>query len=511
MKINDIPPNIIKRIPFNHFMYEAKYCIVPIFALLMVLFVSSCGGGTGGPATSAYKMTNTGNKIYILSPQWGIVTGIDMNSLSLNTYSVGQGANLIMPAHNNVVVLNPTENAVYIIAGNTVIKKTVAANLNSMVVSSDGSHAVVYHNYIPGEEAYFNGILVLNTFSIVNLTTTTDDTVSLSIGSGAPQQVVFTPAGDKIIVISRNQCFVVPTETPFANHYIELWPNPSQVVVPDQVVVTPQGDMALVRSEAQNSVYVINLLTPSISNVLTENQPTQISMFPDGNMAMIMNAGSESIGVLGIDHNALTIYEQSVNISTQADTIATAFSCTGACSSSTAVYSALAYSPTSSATAITYLRVQNGIISATVFGDLSAPVNSIIFVPDSPSKALIIHNNPNSPASAYAMSLIDVDAQRVNPFFIQGAPSSILFAKQQDGDELVFMTLTLNNELVYYDLVSGATGRIELPASPDTLGLTGNTLFVLHDQPLGFITLIDINTFVQRYVNGFNVYKLFNR
>ena len=57
------------------------------------------------------------------------------------------------------------------------------------------------------------------------------------------------PLGRLSFIISRNQCFVVPTETPFANHYIELWPNPSQVVVPDQVVVTPQGDMALARSE----------------------------------------------------------------------------------------------------------------------------------------------------------------------------------------------------------------------------------------------------------------------
>ncbi len=62
------------------------------------------------------------------------------------------------------------------------------------------------------------------------------------------------------------------------------------------------------------------------------------------------------------------------------------------------------------------------------------------------------------------------------------------------------MTLTSNNELVYYDLVSGATGRIGLPALPDTLGLTGNTLFVLHDQPLGFITLIDINTTLTAHI-----------
>lgn len=478
--------------------------------IAVILLISCAGVSTSLPPVSSFILTNAGNSLYVLSQQWGIVTKIDMTTLGLTTYNVGNGATMILPVQDRVVVLNPMQDAVYMI-GNTFVRKTIAINLNDMVISPDNTHAVVYHNYIPGEEANFNGILVFNTFSVVNLTTTTDDTISLSIGGGAPQQVTSTPSGEKFIVISRNRCFVVQTATPSNSNYIELWPDPSKIVIPDQVVITPQGDIALIRAQSENAVYIINLLMPSIMNVFTESQPMQVAVYPDGNKGLIVDAGSDSVSVLNFDHNVVSVSEQSVNLSTPASAVATAFSCTGACSLSTATYSGLLYSPTSSSNAITYLKIKNDIITTTVFGGLIAPVQSIVFAPDEPNKALITHSASNMSNAAYPLSIINVDTQDVNPFYIKSMPSSVMFAKNQTGEELIFMTLNTQNELIYYDLASGVTGYLTLPSMPDTMGISGNTLFISHDQPLGFITLLDINSLKMRSLGGFNVYKLFDR
>ena len=490
--------------------------------------MTSCGGNTSLQPASSFLLTSSGNNLYVLSQQWGIVTKIDMTSLSLTTYSVGAGANMVlpyspmynslftgtstsMPPSGGVAVLNPSQDTVYLI-GKEVVKKTIADNLNDMVIAPDGTHAVVFHNYIPGEEASFSGILVFNTFSIVNLTTTTDDTVTLSIGGGAPQEVVFTPSGDKFIVISNNRCFVVPTASPSNSHYIELWPDPSIIVVPDQVVITPQGDIALIRSYAQNAVYAVNLLVPSIMNVFTENQPTSIGIYPDGNIGLIVDQGSDSVSILSFDHTSTTISEIPVSLTTPASAAATSFSCTGGmCTVSDTTYSALIYAPSSSSESITYLKIKNGITSTTVYGGLIAPVQSILFAPDVPSKAIILHSASNLPNAAYPVSLINVDTQDVNPFYIKEAPSSVIFARNQGGDDVLLMTLNSQSELIYYDLASGVSGFLTIPPVPDTMGISNNTLFISHDQPLGFITLLDINSFTMRFVSGFNVYKLFDR
>jgi hypothetical protein len=498
------------------------------YIITLLLVITSCGGNISLQPASSFLLTSSGNNLYVLSRQWGIVTKIDMNTLGLTTYSVGAGASMILPykplvfgtatgtsnitsPSGGVAVLNPSEDTVYLI-GNSVVKKTIADNLNDMVISPDGTHAVVYHNYIPGEEANFRGILVFNTFSVVNLTTTTDDTTTLSIGGGAPQEVVFTPLGDKFIVISNNRCFVVPTAYPTNSHYIELWPDPSIIVVPDQVVITPQGDIALIRSYAENAVYAINLLVPSIMNVFTENQPTWVSIYPDGNIGLIVDQGTNSVSILSFDHSSITISEVAVSLTTPASAVAMSSSCTGGmCTVSDTTYSALLYAPSSSSMSITYLKIKNGIISTTVYGGLIAPVQSILFAPDDPAKAVILHRASSLPNAAYPVSLIDVDSQDVNPFYIKEAPSSVVFTRNQEGDEFLWMTLNSQNELVYYDLTSGLSGFLTIPSMPDTMGVSNNTLFISHDQPLGFITLLDINSLNMRFVSGFNVYKLFDR
>lgn len=492
------------------------------------MLMTSCGGNTSLQPASSFLLTSSGNNLYVLSQQWGIVTKIDMSTLGMTTYNVGAGANMIlpyapmvnillsgsnniMPQSGGVAVLNPSEDTVYLI-GSVVVKKTIADNLNDMVISPDGTHAVVYHNYIPGEESSFNGILVFNTYSVVNLTTTTDDTTTLSIGGGAPQQVVFTPSGDKFIVISNNRCFVVPTASPFNSHYIELWPDPSVTVVPDQVVITPQGDIALIRSFAQNAVYAVNLLVPSIMNVFTENQPSGMSIYPDGNIGLIVDQGSDSASILSFDHSLMTIAEVPVSLTTPVSAAATSFSCTGGmCTVSDTTYSALFYAPSNSSESITYLRIKNDITSTTVYGGLIAPVQSIQFEPDQPSTAIILHSASNLPNAAYPVSIIDVDTQDVNPFYVKEAPSSVLFTSNLAGDDLLLMTLNSQNELVYYDLTTGVSGFLMLPSMPDTMGISGNTVYISHDQPLGFITLLDINSFTTKFVSGFDVYKLFDR
>ncbi len=498
-----------------------------LYIIALILAVTSCGGNTSLQPASSFLLTSSGNNLYVLSQQWGIVTGIDMNTLDLTTYSVGSGANMILPftpsmrllsgtsnstpPSGGVAVLNPSQSTVYLI-GSSVVKKTIADNLNDMVISPDGTHAVVYHNYIPGEEASFSGILVFNTFSIVNLTTATDDTITLSIGGGAPQEVVFTPSGDKFIVISNNRCFVVTTASPSNSHYIELWPDPSVIVVPDQVVITPQGDIALIRSYAENAVYAVNLMVPSIMNVFTEDQPAGISLYPDGNIGLIVDQGSDSVSILNFDHRNVTVSEVPVSLTTPVSAAATSFSCTaGMCTVSDTTYSALLYAPASISESITYLKIKNGITSTTVYGGLIAPVKSIMFAPDDPATAVVLHNASSLPNAAYPVSLINVDTQDVNPFYIKEAPSSVLFAKNQGGDDLLLMTLNNQNELIYYDLTSGLSGFLTIPPMPDTMGMSNNTLYISHDQPLGFITLLDLNSFNMKFVSGFNVYKLFDR
>jgi len=482
------------------------------FNLCLIFVIASCtaGGGKGGPLSTGMHVFSAGNNVYVFNPPWGIITRVDPESGKVTNLKTGEKPVFAtaVPDGRKVLVLNRDSKNVYIIDNESmeITIKSVDRDLNTISVSSDGNYAVAYHSY-SSEESDFEGILKLNGFSFIKLNTPDDDSINISIGGGAPQGVRFSPDNKKVLIISRNRCFITDFLSPHNYSSIELWPDPSNIIIPSRIDITPDGRLAFILTQNSNYLYVIDISQARVVDVIEGNNPTYFSLFPDGSMGLMVNSGDNSVTLLRIDYATGRVYPDrikmdiKVNSAEISQTNDFAQCLVPPCPET---YYAILYSTTGAENNVELLLIFNNMYQKTVYGYLPAPVQGAVISPSAPEKILLIHRDVYG--GAQPLSIINILDETVNMLYLDASPTSVSLA-----GAYAFLTLKDSNKLVFYNLKTDESNYLKLSALPAVAGLGGKYLFVLHDQPIGLLTFIDTVDFHVTEIKGIVVYGLLDR
>ncbi len=489
--------------------------------MLILVLLNACGGGKDTWLSTGAQIFSAGKYLYVFNPSWRIISRIDPMSGDITSITLGQDPISARPIPDGsaVIVLNRKDNNIYIIntESNEKIIKSAASNLNSLEVSPASDYAIAYHLY--SEEAEdFEGVLKLNEFSIVNLKSREDDTINITIGGGAPHGVKFSSDGKRILIISRNRCFVVNPEEPSKYASIELWPDPSNVIIPAQIEITPNGRFAFIRTQNVDYLYVIDLDQVRVIDVLEGNKPSFFGIFPDGSRALMVNSGNNTIFLLRIDYTSGRVYrtEISAGIALDSAQISAFDACRTIYTCNTPdiphmIYQAVIYSTTGIDKSILYLYFDepSGVVSKVIYGYLPAPVQSAGISPYQPLKILLTHRGITK--KPYPVSIIDIIEENVNTIYLDAMPTSLIITAQINGALYALMTLKDSSKIAYYDLISNSSSYVNVSSVPVTAGTMEDMLFILHEQPLGTITFLNLQNFEKREIKGVYVNGLLDR
>jgi hypothetical protein len=305
---------------------------------------------------------------------------------------------------------------------------------------------------------------------------------------------------------------------PYNYASIELWPDPSNIIIPSQIEITPDGRFAFIRTQNADYLYVIDLEQERVIDVIEGNKPTFFGIFPDGSRALLVNSGNNEIFLLRIDYNTGRIYrtEISAGISVDSAQISMFDACKTIylCINPDApynVYQAILYSTSANDKKIIYLYLDEpaGIISKTIYGYLAAPVQSVGLSPYAPLKVILTHRGTN--IKPYPLSIIDLLEENVNTIYLDAPPSSLMLTGSINGAVYAIMTLQYTNKIAYYDLLSDKYGYSDVSQAPLSAGMMENIVYILHNQPLGTITFFNLETFEKTEIRGVNVNGLLDR
>lgn len=147
---------------------------------------------------------------------------------------------------------------------------------------------------------------------------------------------------------------------------------------------------------------------------------------------------------------------------------------------------------------------ETGIITKTTYGYLPAPVESVGISAEVPTKVLITHR-AGAATKSYPVSIIDLEEEIVNPIYLDAPPTSLIITPAVNGSVYAFMTLKNTRRISYYNLSTGDTDGIKIGAVPFTAGLMKDMLFILHDQPLGTITFLNLENFEITEIKGVTI------
>lgn len=495
------------------------------FLLCALFFLPGCSGDNteGVPSLTGMEIFSAGKFVYVFNPPWGILSRVDSESKSVLNITLGKDPvdAKVTPDGKSVVVLNRGSQNLYIIdtETNSIQVKSTGKNLDSLALSPASDFAVAFHIYKETETADFEGVLKLNEYSIINLKTPDDDTRNVTLGGGAPQGVTFSPDGKRVLIISRNRCFVLDPEEPQNYSSIELWPDPSNIIIPAQIEITPDGRFAFIRTQNTDYLYVIDMDQVRVIDVIEGNKPTFFGVFPDGSRALMVNSGNNTIFLLRLDYNSGRVYKTDINAGLAIDSAQ--ISAFDACNTiyyecinpavPHMIYQAILYSITGADKKILYLYLDepSGVISKVVYGYLPAPVQSVGITPFLPLKILVTHRGISR--KPYPISIIDLFEENVNTIYLDAMPTSLILTEPINGSLYAFMTLRDSNKIAYYEFLSDNLDYKDISAVPVSAGLMQDNLYILHDQPLGTITFLNLNNFETTEVKGVVVNGLLDR
>lgn len=269
-----------------------------------------------------------------------------------------------------------------------------------------------------------------------------------------------------------------------------------------ELQITPDGMFAFIRTENTDYLYIIDMEQERVIDVLEGNKPTFFGIFPDGSRALLLNSGDNTLFLLRIDYTTGRVYKTEIGAGISVDSAE--ISMFDACETINIcinpgvpynIYQVILYSSTATDNRILYLNIDEpaGVISRVTYGYLPGPVQSDGISQYQPLKVVITHRGKTK--KPYPVTLIDLYEENVNTIYLDALPTSLIITNPINGALYAFMSLRDSNKIVYYDLISNTYGHINVSSVPITQGTMENTLYILHDQPSGTITFLNLETF----------------
>jgi len=445
--------------------------------------------------------------VFVANPDRDTVTRIDVNTLHVDTTSVGADPELVLttPDYASAVVFNRGDDSVTLVDSHTLAKVTtpVRENLNDMVLSPDGKWAVLWHDvaHEDPDDPPPNGLQSFNEVSFVGVPS--GDHFPMAVGFN-PKMVRFTPDSRIAVVVSDGYLAKINlTHTPLLPELIELEPGVLDPPSAEEVIVSSDGSFAWVRQFGASDLLVVNLKSGAVEAVPAGDNPTDLDISPDGSQAVAVARGSGELWV----YDARAPFDAPSVLGLPADS----------------EYGSLLFDPTgrqavlyTTASPIERYAVWDEDDGTITERPLVKPVDSMAITPTGGS-LMVFHTLADGPDTEavfkghYALTLIDLHDFRSDPLLLPAEP--LAYANSTTGQLGYFVM----KDSDYFEVLNYTTllyDQYELASAPAFLGVLPDldpgdedepSPWISQDHPLGRISFFDPDTTRLDTLTGFEL------
>ncbi|MEZ4239782.1 MAG: hypothetical protein R3F59_27215 [Myxococcota bacterium] len=473
---------------------------------------TSSGGGSTAPPEQEEDLlllppAQTDVYVFVANPERNTVTRIDVSTQQVDTTEVGVRPDLVLTTddYRQALVLNRGDDTVTVIEAPTLEKRTVPVrdNLNNMVLSPDGTWAVLWHDQAREEpdDPRAAGLQSFNEISFVH--TETAAHFPMAVGPN-PRMVRFTPDGATAVVVSDSLLARIDlTSLPLLPELIELAPGELDPPLAEEVLVAADGSFAWVRQFGATELLVVDLDSGVIDRVPAGVNPTDLDLSPDGRQAVALARGSDELWV----YDARDPFAAPEVLDLPQ---------TG--------YGSLLFDPTGDQ-AILYTTaarterygVWDRASDTITERSLVKPVAGMAITPTGGS-LMVFHTLEDGPDTApqfagrSALTLVDLaDLARTNPLLLPAEP--LAYANSTTG-ELGYFVMDGSPYFEVLDYVTLLHDQYVLPSIPSFLGVLPDLdpgdadeppAWVSQDHPLGRISFFDPDEGSLETLTGFEL------
>lgn len=366
---------------------------------------------------------------------------------------------------------------------------------NSVRWSPDGRFAVLFLD-LDGSGLQDGGVVSLTNVLVVDLQEETATTVPVGF---AANEILFDADAARAVVLSQNEVAVLDmtTSPPVTEVTFGLTLDADDVVVPVGIELTPAGDHALISVEGDDSLYILDLVNPSVNIKTLSGDPSAMVVNDSFDQTVLVYRDEPIVDVIehgNFEVEPIELDEPMSHVLEHEDTL------------------------------VLYSRDGFQDVYVLRFSDDEGTVRHDLVELRLQDNALSMHLAPSGEyaialtsdgylGGRYGMEVLDLrpDREATYPYALEGQGIGLAFSEA--GDSLQALLLQRDVDYLYMlDLETAATEAVDLSAPPVEIGaLPSGEFYITHNTGTGLVTFIDPTTGDITEVAGFAVLDLLNQ
>lgn len=363
---------------------------------------------------------------------------------------------------------------------------------NSVRWSPDGNHAIAILD-ARAEGAEADGVVSLSTVLAIDVVNGV--AVPTPVGFAATE-VLFDDASTRAVVLSQNEVAVIDlaTSPPAASVTFALTLDPDQVVNPVGIELTPDGDKALISVQGDDSLYILDLINPSVNIKALSGQPTAMAVLEGSDRTVLVYESAALADV--VEHERFDV-ESLVLDEPMTDIIeATNFNLLYATNNQLDVYR------------LDIETIDDAVTYDLIEYRLQAAAQSMHLAPS--EDFAIALTNAGYLGGSFGMEILDLrpDSDETYPYALEGRGVGLAFSETEDTVHALLLQQDVDY-LFQMDLYTGDAEQIDLSAPPVAIGsMPSGEFYITHDIGTGLVTFLDPATGNTTEAAGFATYGL---
>lgn len=230
--------------------------------------------------------------VYVANPRRDTVAVIDSTTLAIRSVEAGDGPTYLnaVPGRDIAIVLNVGSDDATILRTDATGTRTNAVPIvhgaNALAVAPDGQHAIAWLDTSTAGAGIGTGSF--QDVTLINLSATADTAVNLTVGF-RPLEVVYSQDGATAFVVTEDGISVIHFADITAPTIVPLVPiDDGSGPFARDISITGDGRYALVRSEGESVVRLVEL-AGAVSTSMDVGVPiTDVDLSPTGTFALVV-------------------------------------------------------------------------------------------------------------------------------------------------------------------------------------------------------------------------------
>lgn len=460
---------------------------------VVALLIAGCASGDTSLPLGVRHAVVAGGDLWVLNEAFGRVVRIDAETGAVDAVRVGDEPTALAATADGswVLTLTPRDRSMWAVRTGDLEAHRLEArpHHNAFVATPSGvaRYAVTYVELASLVDVEVEGTASFNEVVVVDLNAVEPRVTPVVVGFN-PRQVVFTPDGERAVVLSESYASILTLASPADPVRIPLGQNtPSNPVTPQTVLVTPDGTTALVARRGSSDVFVITLDPPSVNIVDAKIVPTKFAASADGASIVSIAEGLAAVSILDLATGAVTLVPTGGPVT---DAVAPL---------EASDRRMLLWGRGAAREELYYLDL---VEQSSTTVKLVNPPTRIVIGPG--GTAVALHQRQLTPGgdeiqrffdAHESLSVLDAEVKLVNPVVLDALPTDVAFSIDGSGNPIALATLAESGRIAIVQLDTQLSDHVTVPATPRRLlpmagPLQVAPVAVIHDHAFGLVTFL---------------------